>query len=286
MNKALRATILVVVFSLSFGGTTLLLQGCGGGGGAVGGDNVSPATFGGDNVSPATLRRVAEYLAAGRHEGVLIANQLFSANTRSRSRQFGSCPSIREYGDQVIWDFGSGCYSDMAGATVRGRISARLVDPQYDQNGELISFSSIVLGFDAFGTQEETITGTMSLRNINREDALGLSFDLKLRGECEERKRFNGTVVYSAGWFSDRFYITGNGDYTAPAVGTVSVRWQDVQYETAGCYYPIAGRMTASAGGQTGTVTFRSTCGIARINIGGLEEDIDLAKIQPFNACR
>jgi len=112
------------------------------------------------------------------------------------------------------------------------------------------------------------------------------SFDLTLRGECEERERLDGTVVYSQGWFSDRFYITGNGDYTAPAVGTVSVRWQDVQYETAGCYYPIAGRMTASAGGQTGTVTFRSTCGIARINIGGLEEDIDLAKIQPFNACR
>jgi len=36
MNKALRATILVVAFSLSFVGTTLLLQGCGGGGGAVG----------------------------------------------------------------------------------------------------------------------------------------------------------------------------------------------------------------------------------------------------------
>jgi hypothetical protein len=105
------------------------------------------------------------------------------------------------------------------------------------------------------------------------------SFDLTLRGECEERERFNGTVVYSAGWFSDRFYITGNGDYTAPAVGTVSVRWQDVQYETAGCYYPIAGRMTASAGGQTGTVTFRSTCGIARINIGGVEENIDLDNI-------
>jgi len=275
MNKALRATILVVAFSLSFVGTTLLLQGCGGGGGAVGGDNVSPAT----------LRRVAEYLAAGRHEGVLIANQLFSANTRSRSRQFGSCPSIQEYGDRVIWDFSSGCYSVMLGATVRGRISARLVDPQYDQNGELIGVSSIVLSFDAFGTQEETITGTMSLRNINREDAFGLSFDLKLRGECEERERFNGTVVYSAGWFSDRFYITGNGDYTPPAVGTVSFQMRDVEYESSGCDYPIAGQMTVTAGGQTGTVTFGSTCGSARVNIGGVEENIDLNEIE-FDACR
>ena len=275
MNKALRATILVVVFALSFVGTTLLLQGCGGGGGAVGGDNVSPAT----------LRRVAEYLAAGRHEGVLIANQLFSANTRSRSRQFGSCPSIREYGDHVILDFGSGCYSDMVGATVRGRISGRLVDPQYDQNGELIGVSSIVLWFDAFGTQEKTITGTMSLRNINREDALGLSYDLTLRGECEERELFNGTVVYSQGWFSDRFRINGSGSYSAPAVGRVSFQMQDVEYESPGCDYPIGGRMIVTAGGQTGTATFRSICGIARVNIGGVEEDIDLDEIE-FNACR
>jgi hypothetical protein len=41
MNKALRATILVVAFSLSFVGTTLLLQGCGGGGGATIGETMS-----------------------------------------------------------------------------------------------------------------------------------------------------------------------------------------------------------------------------------------------------
>jgi hypothetical protein len=177
----------------------------------------------------------------------------------------------------------------MLGATVRGRISARLVDPQYDQNGELIGVSSIVLSFDAFGTLEETITGTMSLRDINREDALGLSYDLTLRGECEERERFNGTVVYSAGWFSDRFYITGNGDYAAPAVGTVSFQMRNVQYEfpdnLPGCDYPIGGQMTVTAGGQTGTVTFGSTCGIARVNIGGVEENIDLDEIE-FDACR
>ena len=115
------------------------------------------------------------------------------------------------------------------------------------------------------------------------------SFDLTLRGECEERKRFNGTVVYSAGWFSDRFYITGNGDYAAPAVGTVSFQMRNVQYEfpdnLPGCDYPIGGQMTVTAGGQTGTVTFGSTCGIARVNIGGVEENIDLNKIE-FDACR
>jgi hypothetical protein len=277
MNKALRATILVVVFALSFVGTTLLLQGCGGGGG----------TTVGNNLSPAQLRGSANKIPAGQHLRMLSSD--LPGINRSRSRQFGSCPSIREDGDQVIWDFGSGCYSDMLGATVRGRISARLVDPQYDQNGELISFSSIVLGFDAFGTLEETITGTMSLRDINREDALGLSYDLTLRGECEERERFNGTVVYSAGWFSDRFYITGNGDYAAPAVGTVSFQMRNVQYEfpdnLPGCDYPIGGQMTVTAGGQTGTVTFGSTCGIARVNIGGVEEDIDLDEIE-FDACR
>jgi hypothetical protein len=35
------------------------------------------------------------------------------------------------------------------------------------------------------------------------------SFDLTLRGECEERERLDGTVVYSQGWFSDRFRING-----------------------------------------------------------------------------
>jgi len=111
------------------------------------------------------------------------------------------------------------------------------------------------------------------------------SFDLTLRGECEERERLDGTVVYSQGWFSDRFRINGSGSYSAPAVGRVSFQMQDVEYESPGCDYPIGGRMIVTAGGQTGTATFRSICGIARVKIGGEEEDIDLDEIE-FNACR
>ncbi len=272
MNKALRATILVVVFSLSFVATTQLLQGCGGGGTTIG-----------NNLSSAQFRGLANDIPAGRHLRVLSVG--FGSNTRSRSRQLGGCPRETWSGDSLTWDFGNGCYSPTFGGTLRGRISVRLVNPSYDQYGELSDVSSIEFRFDALGTPEETITGTMSLRNINREDALGLSYDLTLRGECTERKRFNGTVVYSAGWFSDRFYITGNGDYAAPAVGTVSFQMRDVQYESPGCDYPIAGRMTVAAGGQTATVTFRSICGIARVNIGGVEEDVDLDEVE-FDACR
>jgi len=81
------------------------------------------------------------------------------------------------------------------------------------------------------------------------------------------------------------FRINGSGSYSAPAVGRVSFQMQDVEYESPGCDYPIGGRMIVTAGGQTGTVTFRSTCGIARVNIGGVEENIDLDKIE-FDACR
>ena len=283
MNKALRATILVVVFALSFVGTTLLLQGCGGGGGAVGGDNVSPATFGGDNVNPATLRGAVGDVPDGRHWRSL--SRIDQVINRSRSRQSGDCPRIESAGNSITLDYGSGCQSAEDDEIIRGRVTIQLVNPNYAA-GKLVNVDRIEFRFENYGTQEETITGTMSLRNIDRDDAFGLSYDLTPRGECEERERFNGTVVYSAGWFSDRFYITGNGDYAAPAVGTVSFQMQDVEYESPGCDYPIGGQMTVTAGGQTGTVTFGSTCGIARINIGGLEEDIDLAKIQPFNACR
>ena len=296
MNKALRATILVVVFALSFVGTTLLLQGCGGGGGAVGGDNVSPATFGGDNVSPATfggdnvnpatLRGAVGDVPDGRHWRSL--SRIDQVINRSRSRQSGDCPRIESAGNSITLDYGSGCQSAEDDEIIRGRVTIQLVNPNYAA-GKLVNVDRIEFRFENYGTQEETITGTMSLRNIDRDDAFGLSYDLTPRGECEERERFNGTVVYSAGWFSDRFYITGNGDYAAPAVGTVSFQMRNVQYEfpdnLPGCDYPIGGQMTVTAGGQTGTVTFRSTCGIARINIGGLEEDIDLDEIE-FDACR
>ena len=284
MNKALRATILVVVFALSFVGTTLLLQGCGGGGGAVGGDNVSPATFGGDNVNPATLRGAVGDVPAGPHWRSLSRIDQFRVINRSRSRQSGDCPRIEGAGNSIILDYGSGCQSAEDDEIIRGRVTIQLVNPNYAA-GKLVNVDRIEFRFENYGTQEETITGTMSLRNIDRDDAFGLSYDLTPRGECEERERFNGTVVYSAGWFSDRFYITGNGDYAAPAVGTVSFQMQDVEYESPGCDYPIGGQMTVTAGGQTGTVTFGSTCGIARVNIGGVEEDIDLDEIE-FDACR
>jgi len=296
------------VFSLSFVGTTLLLQGCGGGGGAVGGDNVSPATFGGDNVSPATfggdnvspatfggdnvspatLRGAVGDVPARRHWRSLRGIDQFRVINRSRSRQSGDCPRIEGAGNSIILDYGSGCQSAEDDEIIRGRVTIQLVNPIYEDE-ELVDVDRIEFRFENYGTQEETITGTMSLRNIDRDDAFGLSYDLTLRGECEERERFNGTVVYSAGWFSDRFYITGNGDYAAPAVGTVSFQMRNVQYEfpdnLPGCDYPIGGQMIVTAGGQTGTVTFGSTCGIARVNIGGVEENIDLNEIE-FDACR
>ena len=272
MNKALRATILVVVFALSFVGTTLLLQGCGGGGGAVGGDNVNPAT----------LRGAVGDVPDGRHWRSL--SRIDQVINRSRSRQSGDCPRIESAGNSITLDYGSGCQSAEDDEIIRGRVTIQLVNPNYAA-GKLVNVDRIEFRFENYGTQEETITGTMSLRNIDRDDAFGLSYDLTPRGECEERERFNGTVVYSAGWFSDRFYITGNGDYAAPAVGTVSFQMQDVEYESPGCDYPIGGQMTVTAGGQTGTVTFGSTCGIARVNIGGVEEDIDLDEIE-FDACR
>jgi len=272
MNKALRATILVVVFALSFVGTTLLLQGCGGGGGAVGGDNVSPAT----------LRGAVGDVPAGRHWRSL--SRIDQVINRSRSRQSGDCPRIESAGNSIILDYGSGCQSAEDDEIIRGRVTIQLVNPNYAA-GKLVDVDRIEFRFENFGTLEETITGTMSLRDINREDALGLSYDLTLRGECEERERLDGTVVYSQGWFSDRFRINGSGSYYAPAVGRVSFQMQDVEYESPGCDYPIGGRMIVTAGGQTGTATFRSICGIARVNIGGVEEDIDLDEIE-FNACR
>ena len=278
MNKALRATILVVVFSLSFVATTLLLQGCGGGGGAVGGDNVNPAT----------LRGAVDDVTAGRHWRTLSQINPVIGNKRSRSRQSEDCPRIDGAGNSIILDYGSGCQSAGDDEIIRGRVTIQLVNPIYEDE-ELVDVDGIEFRFENYGTQEETITGTMSLRDIDRDDAFGLSYDLTLRGECTGRERFNGTVVYSAGWFSDRFYITGNGDYAAPAVGTVSFQMRDVQYDfpdnLPGCDYPIAGQMTVTAGGQTGTVTFGSTCGIARVNIGGVEEDVDLDEVE-FDACR
>lgn len=251
----------------------LLLGGCGGGGGSPSGPSVL-------DFSSTTRGAVANSVITR-----FASMNLFSG---SRSRQYDTCPRYI-YGDNsVTLDFGSGCHSPEFGGRFRGRVTAGIVGAKYDAYGDLIGFSRIDFRLYNLASLDtgEAYNGTLSLRDIGRDDALGYSVDLTRRAGCDERLTFAGTAVYRQGWFTDYVTLSGDGWYFAPAVGSVSFRMNNLAYEIDGCDYPISGNMTLTAGGQTAVASFDTgSCGIARISIGGSQDIVNLTNID-YNPCR
>lgn len=264
----------------------LLLGGCGGGSGSVsappvGGGNVA----GGGNAgggSPPDFRSVAQS-AVDPIVAQFSTMNAFSASRRARS---GGCPRYILHGDTTVeMDFGDGCYSPDLGERAWGKAILTVVDPHYDYWGDLVDFSRIDVRLDNLGTASEgTRRGSMSLRNIGRDDALGVSLDITTIVRCEERLLFNGTIAYRYGWLTDYATFNGEGQYQAPAYGTINFQMTNILYETDGCTYPVGGTVTMTDGRVTGTAVFSRLCGYAQITDGMSAAYVNLRTVEP-NPC-
>lgn len=258
----------------------VLLGGCGGGGGTSPGGGGTPP-------SSSVFSDASRGVVANPMILRLASTNLFSG---SRSRQYDTCPryTFSFSGNSVTMDFGSGCYSSEFGGRVWGRITATVVNPRYDSDGELVDLERIDMSLVNLGSESEgTYNGTLSFRNVGRDDALGFDFDLRLRRQCEERLQFRGTVTYREGWFDDYLTFRGSGVYQAPAIGSVRFNMDELTYNVyGGCDYPVAGRLSVSAGGATATAYFDTgSCGYARITDEVSSDVVNLTAID-FNPCR
>ena len=206
-----------------------------------------------------------------------------------RGRQSGDCPNIRFLSDSEIeLDFGNGCSSEDFGYA-RGRIRVTFPGLQLDENGDIVSFESITLQFQDFYSDEDAVTlnGSLTFRNINRDDAIGLS--LNLRGNygpnCWEQVEFSGTVAYQVGWFTDYFTIQGTGTFQSSAYGRFNLAFNNLIF-SSNCDQPVGGNIQVSAGAFSASLSFvESQCGSAFLSINqGAPTAVDMGQL-PYEPC-
>lgn len=256
-------------------GVSVFLSACGGGGG--GGTNIP--------VTEQTATQ-ASYGASQTLGLVSQINSLVSGLSQlSRGRQYGECPQVRFRGtDSIEFDFGSGCYSEDFGYA-RGKMTLTLRGAVFDDYGDLIDLNEIRIQFQDFYTADEDVTynGTFSLHNINREDAVGVTFNIRATHSptCSEQHEFNGAITYTEGWFTEYFTVQGAGSYNSSVYGRFTLQYNNLIY-TETCDYPVGGNLRVAGGSFTVSISFvESSCGTGFVSVNNQSpRPVDLESLE------
>lgn len=256
-------------------GVSVFLTACGGGGG------------GGMNPPITEQTIVQASYGVSQTLGLLSGmNSLVGGlSSLSRGRQSSECPQVRFRGDDTVeFDFGSGCYSEDFGYA-RGKMIITLRGAVFDNYGDLIDLNEIQILFQNFYTAEDDVTynGTFSLRNINREDAIGIAFNLRAThtATCSEQYDFNGTIIYTEGWFTDYFTVQGTGNYNSSAYGRYALQYNNLIYSDK-CDYPVGGNLRVAGGAFAVSISFlESSCGTGFVSVNNLSpEPVNLESLE------
>lgn len=236
------------------------LSACGGGGGGAGANQppvteqaITQASYG--ISQPLELIQQIHEFAGGRI--------IFSL---SRGRQYEECPRVRDIGNGFELDFGPGCYSYYLDLYARGKLTVVGVGVEFDEHGEITEFDEIRIQLQDFATFEDgSYTGSFTIRNIGRDDAVGVVLSLRANhsATCSEQLDFNGTITYTEGWFDDFFTLQGRGTYQSSAYGRFSFEYNNLIYNSS-CNYPVGGNFRVAAGSLVVSASFvESSCGRA-----------------------